>query len=168
MYKHTCLVVANMPNLPAITVQDALTAGLEAGFGTVVFDAAAAQRAADWQQLGRFEALTRAVDGSLLDAAGKAVGRVRLLGCAEDLKAAEKEAAAAEGYVVMDASDWQVWGSRSVCGRLDDPAGMCRDTAPGWRPCTDIGEGEGGGGCGAALLAATGCTCCILGLGFRV
>ncbi|KAL4436765.1 hypothetical protein ABPG75_003904 [Micractinium tetrahymenae] len=93
---------------PATVPQDALTAGLEAGFGTVVLDAAAAQRGQEWQQLGRFEALTRTADGALLDAAGKAVGRVRLLGCAEDLRAAEKEAAAAEGYVVMDASDWQV------------------------------------------------------------
>lgn len=92
------------------TNKDALTAGLEAGFGTAVFGADAAQRglARDWQALGRFQALTRAADGSLLDAAGSAVGRVRVLSCPEDLRAAEGEAAAAEGYVVMDAEDWQI------------------------------------------------------------
>ncbi|KAL4423284.1 hypothetical protein ABPG77_004553 [Micractinium sp. CCAP 211/92] len=92
------------------TNKDALTAGLEAGFSTAVFGADAEQRgrARDWQALGRFEALTRAADGSLVDAAGKAVGRVRLLSCPEDLRAAEKEAATDEGFVVMDAEDWQI------------------------------------------------------------
>jgi hypothetical protein len=36
------------------------------------------------------------------------VGRVRLLTSPEDLRAAEREAAGAEGVVVMDASNWQV------------------------------------------------------------
>lgn len=33
---------------------------------------------------------------------------MRLLASPEDLRAAEREAAAAQGVVVMDATDWQV------------------------------------------------------------
>ena len=36
------------------------------------------------------------------------VGMVRLLTSPEDLRAAEREAAAARGVVLMDATDWQV------------------------------------------------------------
>ncbi|PRW34003.1 3-dehydroquinate synthase-like protein isoform X1 isoform A [Chlorella sorokiniana] len=88
--------------------QDALTAGLEAGVNTVVFNESQTALAQEWQQLGRFEALTRTADGRLLGADGKQVGRVRLLASPEDLRAAEREAAVVQGVVVMDASDWQI------------------------------------------------------------
>lgn len=52
--------------------QDALTAGLEAGVSTVVFTEQQAPLAKEWQQLGRFEALTQK-DGLLVDAAGQQV-----------------------------------------------------------------------------------------------
>lgn len=55
-------------------LQDALTAGLEAGVSTVVFAEGQAALAREWQQLGRFEALTRAADGRLLGADGMQVG----------------------------------------------------------------------------------------------
>ncbi|KAL4858177.1 3-dehydroquinate synthase [Chlorella vulgaris] len=91
------------------TSQDALTAGLEAGLDTVVFDESQAAVSNEWQQLGRFTAITRAADGRLLDAAsGAVVGHVRLLSSPEDLRAAEREAATVQGVVVMDASDWQI------------------------------------------------------------
>lgn len=83
-------------------------AALEAGVSTMVFEEGQAALAKEWQQLGRFEAITRTSDGRLLDAAGSQVGRVRLLASPDDLRAAEREAAAAEGVVVMDASDWQI------------------------------------------------------------
>ena len=127
--------------------QDALTAGLEAGVSTIVFAEGQAALAREWQQLGRFDAVTRTADGRLLGADGTQVsrfggaalgvrdaswlqrqhqfqhlnelsgsslsnppqvGKVRLLASPEDLRAAEREAAAARGVVVMDASDWQV------------------------------------------------------------
>ena len=90
--------------------QDALTAALEAGVSTVVFSEEQAALAAEWQQLGRFDALTRSADGRLLDAVGTQVGRVRLLAGPDDLRAAEREAAAAAGTLVMDATDWQARG----------------------------------------------------------
>lgn len=90
------------------TSQDTLTAALEAGIRTVVFDVSSAAQAAEWQQLGRFDAITRGSDGRLRDASGAQVGRVRTLASPEDLRAAEREAGAADGVVVMDASDWQI------------------------------------------------------------
>ena len=110
--------------------QAALTAALESGVTTVVFDStpAQAQLAAEWQQLGRFDALVRTPDDRLLllrpgggggrgggsavgvEAGGEQVGRVRALAGPEDLRAAEREAAAQRGTVVIDASDWQVGG----------------------------------------------------------
>ena len=59
-------------------MQDALTSALEAGVGTVVFDESQASLAQEWQQLGRFEAITRTADGRLLDAGGAQVGCCRL------------------------------------------------------------------------------------------
>ncbi len=168
MLSSTCLRCASL-----LLPQDALTAGLEAGISTVVFGEGQAALAQEWQQLGRFEAVTRTADGRLLGAAGEQVGpstpdgmyndfclrnkpvpcrdslaclrsqhrlvthpsrlwsalrgywrtaadashivyvpfqvgRVRLLGSPEDLRAAEREAVAAQGVVLMAATDWQV------------------------------------------------------------
>ena len=54
-------------------MQDVLTSALEAGVGTVVFDESQGTLAQEWQQLGRFEAITRTADGRLLDAGGAQV-----------------------------------------------------------------------------------------------
>lgn len=66
--------------LPLPPSQDALTAGLEAGVSTVVFEESQAPLAQEWQQLGRFEAVTRTADGRLLGADGKQVGASGWLG----------------------------------------------------------------------------------------
>jgi 3-dehydroquinate synthase class II len=53
--------------------QAALTAALEAGVDTVVFEEEQAALAEEWQRLGRFQAVTRTADGRLVDGEGEQV-----------------------------------------------------------------------------------------------
>lgn len=62
------------------TSQAALTAALEAGVDTVVFEEGQAALAEEWQQLGRFQAVTCTADGRLVGVDGEQVGGASRLG----------------------------------------------------------------------------------------
>ncbi|KAG1676128.1 hypothetical protein FOA52_004968 [Chlamydomonas sp. UWO 241] len=87
--------------------QEALTAGIESGVRTFVFQGSDDTRArtAEWALLGRFEPIIVNPDGAIKDVDGTVVGHQwRLTGAAE-VKAMEAAAAAGqlEGLVLMDA-----------------------------------------------------------------
>lgn len=95
--------------------KDVITTALETGLSDtlLVSDGASAAALPAWRQLGRLHAVTARPDGTLEDDAGAAVGRLERLRGPEDLAAAQAAAAAPaaasdSGFIVMDASDWQI------------------------------------------------------------
>lgn len=109
--RHPVLAMASHDKIVwlAPSTQDALTAGLEAGFATVLAPSTSAAQLQAWRALGRFTAVLEHADGRLVGEAGEAVGRVRHLRNAADLAAAEADAAA-PGAVVMrnGEDDWHI------------------------------------------------------------
>ena len=95
--------------------QDVLTAAVESGIDTLLLPEAQQQLAADWAPLARFSSLCYAPAGDVRDTAtGEHVGVLRKLSSVEGLRRTEADAAGS-GFVVMDATDWQVGGPAAVC-----------------------------------------------------
>jgi 3-dehydroquinate synthase class II len=97
------------------TEKDVITTALETGLSdTLLMDADDADVSLPrWRQLGRLNAVLAHPDGTLEDDAGASIGRLELLTCPEDLAAAQAAAAAPSaasetGFIIMDASDWQI------------------------------------------------------------
>lgn len=97
--------------------KECITTALECGLSDTILidsnDANAAANLPTWRQLGRINVVTAHPEGNLIDDAGSSVGRIERLLDASDLSSAMDAAASADGntnngYVIMDASDWQI------------------------------------------------------------
>lgn len=103
------------------TTAAAATAALEAGAGALLFPKGAAL-AEECASLARFDAVFRDGD-ALTDAAGNPLGVARTLATPADAAAAARDAARADGVVLVDPTDWAVIPVENLVAAFQNGAG---------------------------------------------
>ncbi|EIE20726.1 DHQS-domain-containing protein, partial [Coccomyxa subellipsoidea C-169] len=95
--------------------QSVLTAALEAGVTTFLFDGPSTALAHDWSQLARFTAVS--VDGTDIRelTSNKRLGQHRSVSSGEELKALQSESIA-DGITVLDMADWRIIPAENLQG----------------------------------------------------
>ncbi|CAL5222991.1 g5435 [Coccomyxa viridis] len=86
--------------------KDVLTAALEAGLSTMVFDTKSADLAEQWSQIGRFQAMNISEDGAILSSSAK-VGELKHISSGKELRQLQSQTFSCENLVV-DMSDWRI------------------------------------------------------------
>ncbi|KAK9805736.1 hypothetical protein WJX73_003580 [Symbiochloris irregularis] len=85
-----------------------LTAALEAGVDTFIFDSSVGKTAQAWQALARFRSLSLSADGVLKDdESQEQIGQTVHIESSVDIRSAGDLRHAA-GHIIMDAPDWQI------------------------------------------------------------
>lgn len=105
--------------------KDVVTASLESGFSTFLVGTDCSAPQSDWEQwkkLGQLDILIQQPDGTLVDDTGSRVGAVHRLTSAADLSSAER-AAATPGYMVADATDWQIIPAENLVAAFQSKPG---------------------------------------------